>query len=89
MTKTRMTRMTMQVSRDVHGTHRHVRIMLTTSRNGPGGGIELEVLIEELMEGVADQGEGSHAHEDEEGQGAAGPQRRVVRIGGGMLNPPV
>lgn len=63
--------------------------MLTVSRNAQGGGIELEVLIEELMEGATDQGEGSNAQHGEEGQGAAQPPRRVVRIGGGMLNSPL
>ena len=48
----------------------------------PGGGIELEVLIEELM-GPHDHGENSHAHDDE-GQPATAPQSRVIRIGGGM-----
>ncbi len=47
--------------------------VLTTPKPSTGGGIELEVLIEELM------GES----EDQEGtQGAAQPQRRVLRIGG-------
>ena len=49
----------------------------TTLTPSTGGGIELEVLIEELMGESEDQGGGAH------GQGAAPAQRRIVRIGGG------
>ncbi len=59
-----------------------MRHMLTMC---PGGGIELEVLIEELM-GPHDHGENSHAHDDDEAQPATQPQSRVIRIGGGMSN---
>lgn len=51
--------------------------ILTTLTPSTGGGIELEVLIEELMGESEDQGGGAH------GQGAAPAQRRIVRIGGG------
>lgn len=59
-------------------------MLLTLSGEQGGGGIEFEVLIEELLgqgEGSRDQGDGGGE------QAAAAPQRRVVRIGGGGAQP--
>lgn len=46
----------------------------------PGGGIEFEVFIEELL---GTQGEGSNNQAGGGQQTAAGPRRHVVRVGGG------
>ncbi|KAL2161317.1 hypothetical protein VTH06DRAFT_8538 [Thermothelomyces fergusii] len=52
--------------------------------DSPGGGIEVEVFIEELLGNSGTQGEGSHNQAGGGGQAAAGPRRHVVRIGGGL-----
>jgi hypothetical protein len=44
----------------------------------PGGGIEFEVLIEEILGDPAEHGEGSDDHVNAEGHA-----RRVIRLGGG------
>ncbi|EAQ89814.1 hypothetical protein CHGG_06433 [Chaetomium globosum CBS 148.51] len=51
--------------------------------DGEGNGIEFEVLIEEILAESAEQGGASNDNEGEERQGTAGPQRRVVVLGGG------
>lgn len=48
------------------------------------GDVEFEVVIEELPAGYGEDGEGSRDDGGAEGQDAAEPHRRVVRIGRGM-----